>query len=378
MKKTICIVELYDHHEVVNVLCKLYQHLGYEVQIFAEKNLLANLDCPNTLQVVKKETENQQTFIRQNLLLFNKSDLIIFTTLVKYPNFFANLSLSPPTILLIHDGNYFLRPIKAMQIGSVKDFFRWIKFQLFQEAKNRRKLLKKVSFISFAGDFMATQFVKEIDANKIKTLPTLPLNYFKRNSSPNEIIRIIIPGSVNKSRDYRMVFAAFQQISKKISKPVEIILLGSSDSYFGQRITKQFLKLSNKNIKIIYNKDSFPQKSYDQILSTASLAIIPIRKEFKRGLIAEKYGKTKITGSINDVITYGIPTLLASHYPYPTDLSQLFFHFKGQQQLAELILSHLKNKDRDYPAFAPLQNYTIQQRSKSLESITKKALSVSS
>ena len=343
MKKRICIVELYDHHEVVRVLAKLFAGAGYDISIFCSQEVMANLGVLSAQFILKPNSESQKVFMRKQVPTLNKSNLILFTTLVKYPKFFSQLRFRPPTLLLIHDGNYFLRPNRYIQINGIKDSLRWIKFKLFREEKYRKQLLQHFTFVTFADDFIAQNLSKEIKALNIKVLPALPLSFHEAQPArlPSKKTTIVIPGSIKPIRDYNMVIRAFRQIEHLISEPTNIVLLGNGNTNFGRKIIAQFKKLENKNIKIIAQEAPFTQKSYDDYLAKASFAIIPIKKVFIGGIFMEEYGKTKITGSVNDVIRFGIPTLIRQSYPTN---SYLFEAYQNFDECSTLILNWLGSK----------------------------------
>jgi len=372
MKEKICIVELYNHHEVVNALCTLYLYAGYDVAIFAEKKVIDNIRAVEFDQFIKSSKESQKGFITRHSGQLQKADLVIFTTIVKHPKFFAQFNFSAPIILLIHDGNFYLRPKESLKIIGLRTFARWLKFWVCRESKYRIKLLQKVSFISFADDFIADYLSKEILVNNLNVLPALPLSFFEGQSPHYNPIQIIIPGSIQPTRDYLTVISAFKQIQHLITQPIEIILLGSGNSSFGQNTISQFRELAGTQIKIIAQKHSFSQEDYDQYLAQARLAIIPIKQDFVGGIFKEKYGKTKITGSINDVIRFGTPTFISSHYPFPADLSKLFTPFTNSLDLQKHILEHLETA-KIHP-ISNLENYRLEERSKKLAHITNLAL----
>ena len=339
MKKRISIVELYNHHEVVRVLAKLLS-TKYDVTIFAEKKVLNQLGNLSAKYITKQTHETEKSFLRKQLHTLNQADIILFTTLVKFLKFYSQLSFIPTTLLLIHDGNYFIRPNKAIKVKNIKGVLRWLKFKLYREEFYRRQLLQHFSYITFADNFIAHTLSKEIKQLNINVLPALPLTYnegLPQKSKHNKPI-IIIPGSVNQNRDYRLVYEAFRKIAPTAEKTIELVLLGNASSNYGQKINALFHNLDPKRIKVTSFSSEISQEVYDEYLRKSNLAIIPIKQEFIGGIFKEEYGKTKITGSVNDVVRFGIPTLISQSYPAPSDL---FVPFQDAEVLGTLILKWL-------------------------------------
>jgi len=195
-----------------------------------------------------------------------------------------------------------------------------------QEEKSRKKLMHHFSYVIFADDFIAKSLSSEIKQLNINVLPALPLTFCE--PLPEKEISwqttIVIPGTVNQNRNYHLVYKALQNISMQIEKPIELVLLGNASSPFAQNIVKLFERLPTQKIKITSFRHEVSQDIYDGYLRKASFAIIPIKQEFVGGIIREEYGKTKITGTINDVIRFGVPSLLSAFYPKPSELFQAF------------------------------------------------------
>ena len=342
MKKQIYIVELYEHHEVVRVLAKLFVGAGYDVTIFAEEKVLTQLGKLSTQSITKKTTETEKAFLRKQLPTLNQADIVLFTTLVKYPKFYANLKFKTPTIILVHDGNYFLRPNQNISIQNSKDVLRWLKFKLLREARYRKLLLQNFSYVSFADDFIAQSFKKEIKELSINVLPALPLTYYEGTFPQSQSkTTIIIPGSVSPTRNYQVIFDAFRKIEFDISKTIELVLLGSAKTSFAKKVVKLLGTLDQKKIKVISFYSAIPQAEYDAYLQKSNFAILPINQQFVGGIFKEKFGKTKITGSANDVVRFGTPTLISKNYPTKKELGDIWQSFENVEKLASLITKWL-------------------------------------
>ncbi len=338
MKKKICLVELYNHHEVVQVLAQLFIALNYKVAVLAHQAVFDNLGEISIRPIIKPKSISEKKFMLDQMKELNQSDIVLFTTLVKHPKFYANLNFTTKTILLIHDGNYFFRPTKNINVTSFKDVLRWLKFKVFQEEKYRKKLLQHFSYITFADDFIASTLKQEIKNLDIQVLPALPLSFQKKLYQPNtHKTVIIIPGSIKSIRNYNVILTAFQKIKTQIKKPVELVLLGSGHSTFGRKTIQAFSELENQYIQVKAQELPFAETEYNAYLSQAKFAIIPIQKQFKGGIFLEEYGKTKITGSVNDVVRYGTPTLTSYSYPLKKDVH--WQHFSNSDDLAPLILN---------------------------------------
>ncbi len=60
-----------------------------------------------------------------------------------------------------------------------------------------------------------------------------------------------------------------------------------------------------------------------------------LRQYKKIGICREEYGTSTITGGVNDIIRFGIPTLLSDSYKIETKFEVLISTFKDKYELLE-------------------------------------------
>ena len=394
MSKVINLVELYTHSEVLRTFCILLTDAGFHVKVFTNLAVWNNLqDIQGNEKIIwqlQQSNENIPTFILRNKKLIDSEDLTIFTTLVSSLSFFSSLTFKTKTLLIIHNGNTFFEPYKNLKLSNrfpeiSIDFARMLKFFILRQAYKRSQLLQQFNFLC-----LPSQTVEDFILNrntrleqKYSFVGPLPFVYFEGNSQEkiqeSTCIKIAIPGTVSDERkDYNIVLAAFQQLEYKSDQKIKLILLGNAGSKEGQELVAKFKILENENFELIYFKSAISQKEFDRQFLHIDFLILPIRQSYKLGIISERYGYTNISGGINDMIRFGIPTLINSHYPLEPNIEKLTASFSSKEELISMIQQWIQKKTylklkEDAPTF--LEHYKKEAMVKKMERLINGILS---
>lgn len=371
--KKIALVELQEHQEVLFGLMELLLLQAVELHIFAHQDMQQEWKITHQDRVHwydKRDRESIPHFIQRSKSALDAVDLIIFTTLVSHFSFFVHQKFQTSTLLLIHKGNSFFAPRAHLQLQSFKDVVRYLRRLWQWEDFYRQQFLNQISACSFT-DAGIQNYLQNSISSQYRIVTALPFSYFESNemleSTP---MRIVVPGTVSDfTRDYKLFFEALQKADADLNCIVEVIFLGQAKGkrarvFFDLLHTQRF-----QNISIQTYTHQIPTQEYQQILQQSNFLILPLRAQIRFGLIREYYGKTSISGGINDMLRYGKPTLLPAFYPLNPMLDQLTLRYQNAAELTDLLVDWVNQRayrSRAQEATSQLSIFSKSQQSQRL------------
>lgn len=360
IEKRIAIIEVDYHPEVVRNTLMIFNELPVFCEIFITKKIWDLVGITEELSFIRVHIippkQNMKVFFEQKLQVINSCDFVFFYTLETQYKVFNSLRVSPPVVLLVHNTNAFFRPQKSLYPRLNYFYIRkdipyiilhvLYKFDLYY----RHHFLKnKVSHFCFPS----LQIVEHVRANNIlppkKVLPPFRLVYSKydtQNLIDKERVSIAIIGQIDcRRRDYLLVYRAFKQFTTKLKQPVEIKLLGRPVGNYGKRVIRKFKQLENDFFKVTCSKTFIRQNEFDNHIKQSHFFIVPVYTVARHKLFKEIYGRTKISGNINDMIMHGKPALIPDSYPLPHLLNKVSRQFNGVDELARALQLWIETKE---------------------------------
>lgn len=371
--KKIALVELQEHQEVLFGLMELLLLQEVELHIFAPYAMHQEWETIHQEQVIwydKNEQESIPHFIQRSKKALDAVDLIIFTTLVSHFSFFTHQKFQTSTLLLVHKGNAFFAARAHLQLQSFKDVLRYARRLWQREDFYRQQFLNQINACSFT-DVGIQNYLQNSISSQDRIVPALPFSYFESNEMLEQTpMRIVVPGTVSDfTRDYTLLFEALQKADADLSYTVEVIFLGQAN---GKR-ARVFFDLLHaqrfQNISIQTYTRQISTQEYQQILQQSDFLIFPLREQIRFGLIREYYGKTSISGGINDMLRYGKPALLPAFYPLNPTLDQLTQRYQNATELADLLVAWVNQRayrSRAQEATSQLSIFSKSQQSQRL------------
>jgi len=339
--KRILLVELDYHAEVLRgFYLNLSPHFFTAIYTTREIFDKTQLEVPDDTLHLKEKLEIGE--------LSSQFDLILFTTAQK--NF--KYKLFPEThskvAVVVHNINSYFYPRK---IGYPKSFY-WLRKDLsfilrvllFQrDLKYKSKFLKSVNYFLMPSQFMASEALKSPSTSLRSKVISSPIEWvpspknFKRTLGHTVIFTIV--GSIDPRRkDYSLLEGLLQCIAQENKEKVRFILAGQPFRKEGKKILKRLKLSADSNGIDLKTYESFvPETELERILSETHYLIAPIKRETRHHIWLEEYGKTKISGNINDTLRFKIPTLLPSWYFNGHDPSNMFIPFESQYHLNKLV-----------------------------------------
>ena len=380
--KAIALVELQEHQEVLFGLIDLLRLQSVEIKVFAPAYMLEHwpvdwLEDSKLKPYPKLPEESIPAFITRHKHEIDTCEVLIFTTLISDFAFFAQQRFVPKTILLIHKGNFFFTRSKSLQIRSFKDGLRWIRSVWLREGYFQRKMLHNFYACGFL-DPLITEFMRPYLPAKLRIID-LPSVYYSPVPAPlNPTAQIVVPGTVSAlTRDFEMLFAALKRVDGKLNQPIELIFLGNAGTSRARSLFQLMGQHAFKQVHIQTFENSIEEATYTAKLQQADFLILPLKASIQFGVFREWYGKTTISGGINDLLRFGKPTLLPNFYPLHPALNQLTQRYQNADELAQFLLEWVN--EQAYlpiaePASTELDHFSKENTRKRLMEILKRLL----
>lgn len=356
----VALIELDFHVDSVDGICKVFEDSEHTLHVFTTKQnhkILQSRSYFNKHHWILLNDKNKLAFLHQHESKINSCDGIFINTISSDFKVFAKFNFRPVTLLRIHNAYKIFAPFSHIKIyptllgiwKALSYFIREVILDSFWYY--RKEVVKKIDYFTFPDEAILEYCLEKklVPVNKIA--PVLPIKVFDETVELiNEIsdeIQITIPGGVDKRRrQYEPVVEAFKLLVHKTPKKLCLHLLGKCNSKYGRWIISEFKKLENDNFRIVFYENFVSQKDFDETMKKTNLIISPVNPDALTQVYGEIYGKTKISGSITDIVLFPKPLILPATYKLNNTLEQLFFRFENGNHLCEIMLDLLNDNDK--------------------------------
>ena len=349
----VSIIELHSHPEVIK---NLFNLLSFSREQFCIYTLASLWDKTG----IEKKTDNinvslqtggesKYQFLKRVRDEINSSDLVFINTIQFDYRLYALQNFIPPIVLRVHNLNSTFRPfysfLKSAWLFDLKFQFIYISKYLIWRRNwyFQRKFIKSVSKFNFPSSTLSRFAIEKCMVSPEKVgRPLIPFTASFRYSSLYHIdqdrVLISIIGAVEKRRrNYSIVLDSFKELVKNLKRPVSLAFLGRTSSGYGNRMIDEFRKLENDFFKIISYSAFVPVSEFDDMMHKTHFIIIPAVEKIKTINSLEYYGKTKISGNINDIIEYGKAAILPDHYPVDEELQPIIASYSKMKSLTDIL-----------------------------------------
>lgn len=272
-------------------------------------------------------------------------DKIHINTISKYYKEFAAVNWKTKIVLTVHNiDTYFDNPLikqivllkyrlKKISIKKLKNsLYLPIKY-FFKELirqRNRDLIIKNLKAkgdkVLVYSDSQKAYLQKFIDASKIIVFPFCIHQSNIDLSQNNQKLRICIPGSVdNERRDYVGFFDVLKQNISSFRGKIIVDLLGYIPKN-SQFLVPQILELENLGIQFFYQTSFLKADKFEQRLNTCDVILGNLKVNLNN---QSKYGETKETGVIFNMIKAAKPGIFPSGYIIPNNLKPICLNYDG-------------------------------------------------
>ncbi|MBL7937247.1 MAG: hypothetical protein JNM51_15670 [Bacteroidia bacterium] len=211
------------------------------------------------------------------------------------------------------------------------------------------KVVRNMDYYCFADENVKNYVIENKICEKERIFPTIPGSVFSGEFKPFEIknkIRICIPGIIDeRKKNYIPVIEALNLIKNNIQHPIEIVLLGKPVGKYGQWVIDEFSKLDTENLSVISFTGFVEQAKFNELMFGSHLLITPTKETTVFRIYKEIYGKTKASGSVGEMVKYGIPNLFPSYIYFDTEMENIIDRYTTSQTLATELLKYINDID---------------------------------
>ncbi|HEY4286420.1 MAG TPA: hypothetical protein VGN00_04920 [Puia sp.] len=157
-------------------------------------------------------------------------------------------------------------------------------------------------------------------------------------ATPIPPFRVVIPGSVDPNRrNYDEVVNFFTDwLTRAIvpSRPIELVILGDSNTPFGTRIIAALQNLGSPFFRLIHYQGYVPELVYERQIETADLLWSPLKVNKKSSRNSpETYGQTTASGLTADLLLNNIPALAPAGFDLPGSFQPALLSYSSPADL---------------------------------------------
>ena len=312
------------------------------------KNLSSELKETKIHWILRPQHRNFKEFFSLQKKQLQSCEILLVTTISNHFSEFCQLPKLTITIFLIHNVHSFLVPFRSLRIRPeqrLRDILRATKFLFTAQWFYQKRLLKQSCILAFPNETVLNYVNSNFNLPSNITTIALPFSYFEeRKHKTRNYITITIPCTiVSDIRDYQLVFKAFQILLKNLETSIELVLLGNPKGD-GYQIVEEFTNLNHPLFRLVKYEKNLPFYRYKSQLIKSDFLILPIKQYGQNNIFKEKMGFSKISGSLNDMIRFGIPSLISATYPLSKELQILTETFRSSEDLADKIKYWIEEK----------------------------------
>ncbi len=372
----IAVLEVECHAEVLRATFQLFSRLiDFEItilttlEIFEESGI--NLDSEKSFSLeLKSSKESDKEFLRRNVDKINKHDYLLINTLQRKFNVYNKLHLKLPILIRVHNSNFYWShnfQDKKLSLSNIrvliKEFYR---FEFLQ----RKKFLDKVDCFLFPSSQTLNYAKKQFNINT-NNIQLFPLNFQGDTTLLNKVLSksktIVIPGKVDPLRkDFTLIEQFVKLLStSQLNYVLDLVFLGVNDINHNQNFIKKLKSHTTNNLNIISFTDTLNAEVYQSYFQIADIVICPMFTHTVFQLSKEIYGKTKVSGGVNDAIHFSKLCFVPLSYSVDDELNEQIISFNSAEDLMNKVFSCL---DETY-SFPILKDDSYYSQTKQLEII---------
>jgi hypothetical protein len=350
----IAIVEVECHAEVLRSSILLFSKLPkYQLTIFTTPEIFTEagftLDSRQLNKVILKEsTEKESTFIQRNINEINSNNYLLINSLQRKFNVYNRLNFTIPIALRVHNSNYYWSDSLDTKKYTLSNYKLLLKEIYKVEFLQRKQFLQKVNYFFFPSESVLNYTLQHYPHLQSKAY-LLPLNF--QNNIPkipeNNVKTIIIPGKVDRMRkDFDLLTAFIKMLNKKpLDFSIELVFLGITESTDANRFIDKLKQFTTTKVNIVHFTTIVPSEVYSNYLQNCTIVLCPIYTQTIFQLSKEIYGKTKVSGGINDAINFGKWCFVPKNYTVDSMLNKQVLTYDTEEDLYSKIIHTLTNAE---------------------------------
>ncbi|MFT5765485.1 MAG: hypothetical protein ACI8X3_002922 [Saprospiraceae bacterium] len=347
-QRPIGIIELYQHNEVLIHYCDLLLFGKQRLYVFCSTliydDLPERLKKSSIIWFLDDKDKNIDKFIKKNEAPIKECRFLLITTVFTDFSSFIKVASWKKSALIIHSAHTWLRPFRHIHLRKghqIADTFRLFKSLFMRQAFLRKKLLKKVDYIALPNDAILKYVRENFTAPKNAEFVSIPFACFEGRKAvlAKAHTTFTITGSLGDDvRDYRAVLEALKILLPALNRKIKLILLGVAKRKSGQLLKEEFDQLKHPFLEVITFSAYISQMDYENYLFETDYLILPLKKYTQFYVFRELTCFSKLSGSVNDMVRFGIPAIASEHCTVDELVDKSIFYYENPKELAGLML----------------------------------------
>jgi hypothetical protein len=356
----IALIELDFHVDSVDGICKVFEDSVHHLFIFTTEDNIRILSQRSYFKKhewfsLKKWSKTE--FLKQQSEQINSCDGVFINTISSDFKVFAQFNFKPLTILRVHNAYKMFAPFSHIKIyPNPKGIFKALSYFVREVVLDafwyyRPQVVKKMDYFTFPDQAIVDYLMSRQLIPSDKIAPVFPIKVLDEKVLPMNIIipgevHITIPGGVDKRRrDYEPVVDALRKTIGRSPVKIFLYLLGKCNGAYGRKVVQELRALENDKFSVVYFSDFVSQHDFDEIMRKTNLVISPVNPDALTQLYGEIYGKTKISGSITDIVLFPKPLIMPQSYALNEHWKKVFFTYENSEDLSNIILDLVHKPD---------------------------------
>ena len=349
-KKKIALIELSRHNEVLHAYIDMFRQLDCEIYCYTNSFCQTQIQLIDTFTNVHWIIIDGKNYYDELEKIELEFDKLIFITVDPVLEQLPKKYLSIKTTLVLHDIHAYTLPTKYFHlwrqsfIQSVKNVAKWSIYILLKKQNYTKQLINSECQYALPTDETKSYFDKLTShINNSYTL-NFAVPKYKSKIHKRSFVNITIPGNISdKNRDYDLLLRAIKLLD--INVDINFHFLGDNKSYYAKTIMKKIDKISRQGLKFYFYNSFIEQKQFDDILRDSDFLILPFKKTMHYQIFKERMGHSCVSGSINDMVRFSIPSLIPKFYPLDKGLDKFTEQFESAIELALHINTWITSKE---------------------------------
>jgi len=369
----IALFEFDYHGMLITTFCKMFETSEHSVTVFTTTKIYNEIKDQNDsskVSYVIKGDENLKIFMDKNISFINSHNLIFFNTIASNYKTIYNTNFTIPTIFRIHNANTYLKPFQNLYVPkNLFELFKYISYVVREMITTLdfyyiKKLIKKFDYICLNDLYREEYVIKNKMIINDKIFPCIPFaisDSLSKECNPlKNTLTITIPGSIDKRRrDYNIIVSTIKELTTQLNSPIELYLLGKPIGEYGNTIIAQLKDIEGEKFKLTSFNEYISQNKFDRIIAETDIILSPLIIENQFRIFKEVYGKSKSSGSVYDLITYGKLTIFPASFYNDKEMNKYVDYYTSSHSLGSIILNYSNNRDELIRKSNALRNFLI-------------------
>lgn len=331
-KKVAIYLAIHNHYSLLDTILKAIETFNCSVTLFITPELKQNYE--NDIRITEIQYITQKSFIKKSQVqIMNLQDFVVFDELTSFKELmaFSFFNIKTNKVMVVHDCDSWFKP------SVPKGAKNYLKYTFSRIVKSKFKAF------GVAGSNMKRYLQQNLIQENIFLIPFRYADFNEPKDvspeySPGEKVRICIPGTISKRRNYDKLLDNL--CTPVLKHKVVVDVLGQAIGEYGSRIIDRIKELNQNGFEILYQEGYINNDSFDESVRKAHLVLSDFEPDYyTNNGQKEIYGITKETGVAVLMLNKAKVGLLPASFNQMEEIKNQTLFYKDEKELANVISS---------------------------------------